>query len=92
MRVDYTGIRCKDNCIHGKKYRLAVISYDVDNEKEARIVERIADLMHKVYGWNVQNIYGSAQCEVEDREEYEEFVKVYKEVKKMFYLCEKFGF
>jgi hypothetical protein len=83
MTVNYKGAERDFN------YRLAEISY---NENETRLMQRMEQVLN-IRGWNVNIITdGYASCVVEDREEYAEFVKDYKEVKKAVKLWEKFGF
>lgn len=83
MTVNYKGADRDFN------YRLAEISY---NENETRLMQRMEQVLN-IRGWNVNIITdGYASSVVEDREEYAEFVKDYKEVKKSVKLWEKFGF
>ena len=83
MRVNYKGIDSEYN------YRMAEISY---TEKEENLMKRIEKVMN-IHGWNLNIITdGYASCEVNDRDEYNEFVSDYKDVKKSVKLWEKFGF
>ena len=79
MRVDYIGTRKYE----GYKYRLAEITYDQDDKSEQLKVSRIVEGM-RTRGWDIDNsIAGWAACEVSDMEEYNEFKKDWKEVKKV---------
>lgn len=83
MRVNYKGMDSEYN------YRMAEISY---TEKEENLMKRIEKVMN-IHGWNLNIITdGYASCEVNDRDEYNEFVSDYKDVKKSVKLWEKFGF
>lgn len=83
MRVDYKGMNKNYN------YRIAEISFD--KEKEQRLYNRIEQVMN-IKGWNLCNAAeGWSVCEVDNFDEYKDFVKDYKEVKKSVNLWEKFG-
>lgn len=83
MRVDYKGMNKNYN------YRIAEISFD--KEKEQRLYNRIEQVMN-IKGWNLCNAAeGWSVCEVDNFDEYKDFVKDYKEVKKSVNLLEKFG-
>lgn len=86
MTVSYKGlIKAAKNL----EYRLAEIEFD---QKEFRKVERIANLM-RIKGWEIQLVTEDyAQCEVEDRNEYRDFMRDWKESKKCITECIKFGF
>lgn len=85
MTIQYCGQ------IKGEKHntRCAWIEY---NEKEETLFSRILNLMHKVTTWDASLFDGIALINVYDREEYEEFKDWYKEAKKMFTQCMKYGF
>lgn len=83
MRVNYKGMDSEYN------YRMAEISY---TEKEENLMKRIEKVMN-IHGWNLNIITdGYASCEVNDKDEYNDFVRDYKDVKKSVNLWEKFGF
>ena len=83
MRVNYKGMD-KDF-----EYRLAKINYD---EEETKKVEYMIKIM-SIKGWEIKNATEEyAYCEVENIEEYKEFMKDWKEVKKSVALWKKFGF
>lgn len=83
MRVNYKGMNSEYN------YRMAEISY---TEKEENLMKRIEKVMN-IHGWNLNIITdGYASCEVNDKDEYNDFVRDYKDVKKSVKLWEKFGF
>lgn len=69
-------------------YRLAVVSFDEANEEK---YQRISFLMH-IKGWELEQIDFCGQCEVFDRDEYNEFVKDWKEAKNCIINCMKYGF
>ena len=70
--------------------RLAEISFD--DEKETTLFERTAKLM-EIKGYSIDLVAdGYAQCVVEDREDYKEFMAKWKEAKKCIKDCMKFGF
>ena len=70
--------------------RIAEISYDEDTE------QTLLDKMKKpleIRGWSMDNgVGGWAAVEVEDMEEYKEFMKDYKEIKRAAKNWIKFGF
>ena len=71
-------------------HRIAEISYDEDTE------QTLLDKMKKpleIRGWSMDNgVGGWAAVEVEDMEEYKEFMKDYKEIKRAAKNWIKFGF
>lgn len=82
MTVNYKGM---DN---GFKFRLAEINC---TENEEKTLERIVQVMN-IKGWKLclcAECY--AQCEVENIDEYKQFVADYKEVKKAVKRWEKHG-
>ena len=84
MTVSYKGKDADYN------YRIAEIFFD--DETEQKIYERIEKVM-KIRGWELNQVTnGYASCKVDNMEEYRDFVKDYKEVKKSVKLWEKFGF
>ena len=77
----------------GFNYRIAEIFFDEDNAKETKLAERIANFLEKVEGYKVDcGIPSELIIVVENHDEYEELVKTYKEAKKMFRDCMKYGF
>lgn len=83
MRVCYKGMNKNYN------YRIAEINFD--KEKEQILYDRIEQVMN-IKGWNLCNATeGWSVCEVDNFNEYKDFVKDYKEVKKSVKLWEKFG-
>lgn len=83
MTINYKGIDKDFN------YRLAEISYDED--KEQVLMNRIQQVM-RIKGYKINQVTeGYATCEVENMEEYKEFVRDYKDVKKSVKLWIKFG-
>lgn len=83
MTVNYKGMDKDFN------YRLAEINYNEDTEQ--RIISRIEQVM-RIKGYEINQVTdGYASCEVDSMDEYREFVKDYKDVKKAVKLWEKFG-
>ncbi len=83
MRVNYKGMD-KDF-----DYRLAEINFDENTEQT--LMDKIEKVMNiKGYALN-QVTNGYASCEVENIEEYKQFVRDYKDVKKSAKLWIKFG-
>lgn len=83
MTVNYKGTDKDFN------YRLAEISFDED--KEQVLMDKIQKVMNiKGYALN-QVTSGYASCEVDSMEEYKDFVRDYKEVKKSAKLWIRFG-
>ena len=83
MRVNYKG--AEENL-----RRLAEISFD--DEKETTLFERTAKLM-EIKGYSIDLLAdGYAQCVVEDRDDYNEFMAKFKSAKKCIKECIKFGF
>lgn len=83
MTVNYKGMD-KDF-----EYRLAEINFD--DEKEQNLFDKICKVMN-IQGWELDEITcGYASCKVENMDEYKDFVKDYKEVKKAAKLWIKFG-
>ncbi len=83
MTVNYKGMDKNFN------YRLAEINFD--DEKEQRLMDRIEQVM-RIKGYEINQVTdGYAACEVESMDEYKDFVRDYKEVKKAVKLWEKFG-
>lgn len=70
------------------KFRLAEINC---TENEEKTLERIVQVMN-IKGWKLDHCVACyAQCEVENLDEYKQFVADYKEVKKAVKLWEKHG-
>lgn len=73
MQVKYKGLDKELNS------RYVEIYY---KDKEFKKVEKIIDFM-TFKGWNIKNgVMGFASCEIEDKEEYNAFVKDWKASKK----------
>lgn len=86
MKVNYKGMDSDFN------YRVAEISWDDENEKENKTIKDLVYLMKIHGGYDLQIIAdGYASCEVDDYEEYKEFVKLYKHIKHHAALWRKFG-
>lgn len=84
MTINYKGMDKDFN------YRLAEISFDEDTEQN--LMDRIEQIMG-IKGWEINQISdGYASCEVENMDEYKQFVRDYKKVKKSVKMWEKFGF
>lgn len=89
MTINYYGQ------IKGEKHntRVAAIEWKEGNEKDENLAERIVDLMLKTTAWNrVSGFDQMVMVDMEDRQDFEEFVKFYKEAKRMFQNCMKYGF
>lgn len=83
MTVNYKGMDKDFN------YRLAEINFDEDTEQ--RIMNRVEQVM-RIKGYEINQVAdGYASCKVDSMDEYKEFVREYKEVKKAVKLWEKFG-
>lgn len=83
MRVNYKGMDADYN------YRVAEIAFE---EEKLNVMERIAFLM-RIHSWNIDIVTdGYAMCEVNDIDEYKEFMKDWKACKKCILDCIKFGF
>lgn len=73
MRVHYKGISSEYN------YRIAEIGYD---DKEETLLAEVAELMMS-YGWKIDIVgSGYALCEVDDYDDYKEFMEDWKKSKK----------
>lgn len=73
--------------------RCAEIGFNEYSEKDTKLADRLIDLMEKVTDWKCSG--GFEDCylvKVEDREDFEEFKKWYKEAKKTLMNCMKYGF
>lgn len=83
LNVSYKGMD------KGFQYRVADINFSDD---EMHKVERIAFLMG-ITGWLIDIVSdGYAQCEVDNRECYEDFMKDWKACKRTITNCMKYGF
>lgn len=85
MTITYAG-QMKDTKINT---RCAIISW---GEEENVLADRFFDLMDKVlpqYGYSL--FENMAIVAVDDQEDYKDFKTWYKDTKKMFVLCMKFG-
>lgn len=70
------------------KYRIAEINF---SENEFSKIERIAKVM-EIKGYNIDIVTREyALCEVYDMNDYKDFMKEWKQVKKAVALWEKFG-
>lgn len=79
--------------IKGEKHNTRVAAIEWNNKKDAVIAERIIDLMLKTTGWkNVSGFDEMFMVEVDDRNDFEDFRGFYKEAKRMFKACIKYGF
>lgn len=81
--------------IEGEKHntRVAAIEWKEGNKKDAILAERIIDLMLKTTAWKrVSGFDEMFMVDVDDRKDFEEFREFYKEAKKMFTACTKYGF
>ncbi len=87
MTINYKGMS-KDY-----EYRIAEISWDSDDEKENTLAGRLANFMIMAQGYDMEIVTdGYAIIEVADFSEYQQVVAIYKQAKKMFLQCMKFGF
>lgn len=85
MIVNYKGATEDSNF-----YRLAEIGFD--EEKELALLERMAKVL-EIKGWTIDiPTDGYACCEVDNYDEYKDFVRDYKEVKKSIKNWQRFGF
>lgn len=86
MRVSYKGADKDYN------YRVAEICFDEENENEVKTMNNIVYLMKIKGGYDIEIVTdGYACCEVDDREDYEEFVRLYKEIKHNAMIWRKYG-
>lgn len=72
---------------HNTRYAELSFSY-----KEEKLADRIIDLMFKTTCWTADGYEGMYAVPVEDKADYEDFVDWYKNAKRMFKACEKYGF
>lgn len=86
MRIMYCG-QMKDKRFNT---RCAYLEYNAEKEEDLKC--RILDLMDKVQKRHYSQVDNVVLISVDDREDYEEFKEWYKEVKKMFKNCMRFGF
>lgn len=84
MTINYKGMDAD------YRYRTAEIYF---NDDEKQLMIRLEDFLERIKGWKSSGICGD-MCifEVNDIDEYKEFVADYKEAKKMLKNCIKFGF
>lgn len=70
----------------GKRENLspcAYISYDDENEKEFDKLDKIADMFEENTSYHIDIVgSGAAICEVDDKDDYKEFMQLWKEYKK----------
>jgi hypothetical protein len=82
MTVNYKGMDSDFD------YRLAEINFDDGEYKELDYITKVM----KIKGWNIDIVTDRyAQCEVDDKKDYKEFMKDWKEVKKNVALWKKFN-
>ena len=80
MIVNYKGMDADFN------YRLAEINFTEDEMEKVEYMEKEM----RIRGWKIDIVTdGYAQCEVTDKEEYKDFMKDWKEVKKSVALLKK---
>lgn len=83
MTVNYKGMDKDFN------YRLAEINFNEDTEQ--RLIDRMEQVM-RIQGYEINQVTnGYAKCEVENFDDYKQFVKEYKKTKRAVKLWEKFG-
>lgn len=92
MRIRYVGMRDEAwTKIQPKRGAEIEVRYDEDI-KDNELFDRVIKLM-KIHGWEfTEGCPGWAFCEVEDRKEYEDFYRDYKECQKCIRNCMKYGF
>jgi hypothetical protein len=89
MRISYSGQMRN----HKYNTRSANIEWNEDNPAEEKLAERIIHLAENTTHWQkIDGYNGMFTVSVENREDYEDFVKWYKQAKKMFRNCAKYGF
>lgn len=71
--------------------RTAWLKFEEGTNEEV-LAERIIDLMEKVTGWTAEGFDGFYTILVDDKEDFKELMHWYKEVRKMFEKCMKYGF
>lgn len=84
MTINYRGQ------MKGAKHntRYAEISY---RDSEEKLVERITNLMLKVTDYDYDGYNNMITVSVENKEDFEEFAKWFREAKKTLKRCEKYG-
>lgn len=86
MTVNYKGMDKDFN------YRLAEICFDDENENEIKSMNDLVILMKIHGGYNIEIIAdGYASAEVDDYDDYKEFVRLYKKFKHDMALWRKYG-
>lgn len=86
MKVNYKGMDKDFN------YRLAEICFDDENESEVKTMNDLAILMKIHGGYNIEIVTDGYACaEVDDHEDYEEFVRLYKKYKHHCSIWRKYG-
>ena len=89
MRILYNGQM--RNCKHNT--RSAVIIWNEDNPAEERLAERLRNLAENTTTWKkIDGYNGVLAVQVEDKADYMDFVQWYKQAKRMFKNCERYGF
>lgn len=82
MQVNYKGISEDYN------YRVAEINF---TDSEAKTLERIITVMN-IKGWSIDTVTdGYAVCKIDDKTEYNSFIKDWKECKISVKMWNKFG-
>lgn len=82
MNINYKGMDAN------YKYRVVEINFDNTSQKLYDKIEKVMNIK----GWKLTQVTdGYALCEIDSYEEYKEFVRDYKEVKKSAKLWIKFG-
>lgn len=96
MKIRYVGMR--DEAWSRDPRRGAEIEsrYDDDDRyndvRDNELFERVIKLL-KIHGWKfTEGVPGWAFCEVEDRREYEDFYRDYKDCQRCIRNCMKYGF
>lgn len=89
MKISYNG-QMRD-CKHNT--RAAIIIWNEENPAEEKLAERIIDLAVKTTEWrHIDGYNGMLAVSVEDKDDYMDFVKWYKNAKRMLKNCAKYGF
>lgn len=86
MRVNYKGMDSDYN------YRIAEICFDDENKNEVKTMNDLVILMKIHGGYNIDIVSDGYACaEVDDYEDYKEFVRLYKGFKHDCAMWRKFG-
>jgi hypothetical protein len=74
------------------KFRTVELEYDEYNDTEEVLFNKVVKLMN-IKGWDISTgVPGWGCCEVEDRDEFNEFMKDWKDSKHCIKNCAKYGF